>query len=77
MPIRTFPDLKTYLNETGETQERLAERLGITQSYMSKIVRNLQQPELKLALLIAKKTHVPLESLIRKQTADEPGISCV
>ena len=77
MGYRTFPDLITYLNETGVTQEYLASRLGITQSYMSKIVRNLQQPELKLALKIAKIAHVPLESLLRKARPDESSIPCV
>lgn len=77
MGYRTYPNLLAYFNETGDTQERFAAKLGISQSYMSKIVRNLQQPELRLALKIARKAHVPLESLLRQARPDETGISCV
>lgn len=77
MALRTYPNLTTYFSETGETQERFAARLDITQSYMSKIVRGLQQPELKLALRISKLARVPLESLIRQERSDKSGISCV
>lgn len=77
MAYRTFPNLRTYFDDTPDTQEKMAARLGISQSYMSRIVNNLQEPSIELALLICKKAHVPLESLIRKGRPEETDISCV
>lgn len=74
---RTYPNLLTYFTETGDTQERMARRLDITQSYMSKLTNGLQQPELKLALRIARLARVPLESLITEARQEKNGISCV
>jgi transcriptional regulator with XRE-family HTH domain len=65
MRRRTYPDLVTFLEETGTTQVELAMRLGLSQPYMSRIVRGLQQPPLDLALQIARMARVPVESLVR------------
>jgi transcriptional regulator with XRE-family HTH domain len=64
MSHRTFPDLATYLKETGLTQLQLARKLNISQAYMSKLVRRLQQPSLDEALRISRACRIPVESLV-------------
>ena len=68
MTTRTYPDLETYFAETGNRQFELAERVGISGSYMSRIVNKLQQPRLQLALKIVREVPVPLESLISSES---------
>ena len=63
MRHRTYPSLAAYLRGTGTTQVELADLLGFTQGYMSKLVRRLQQPSLPEALRISKLTKVPVEAL--------------
>jgi len=77
MTKRTYPNLTVYFSESGHTQDRLARRLGITQSYMSKIKQGLAEPPLELALRISKAARVPLESLVRAEYRSEAGNSCV
>jgi transcriptional regulator with XRE-family HTH domain len=77
MPKRTYPNLVKYLDETGDTQWNLARRVGVSQSYMSKIVRGLAEPPLELALRISHTAGVPLESLVRAAYRSEAGNSCV
>lgn len=68
MKRRTYPNLATYLEETGTTQAELAERLGLSQGYLSRLIRGLQQPTLDLALVIARMTRIPIESLVRAES---------
>jgi transcriptional regulator with XRE-family HTH domain len=77
MAKRTYPDLLTFLNENHLTQEQFARRLGISQSYMSKLIRGLQEPPLKLALRISRLARVPLESLVARRAAETTGNTCV
>ena len=64
MSNRTYPSIAAYLDATGSTQVELAERLGISQAYLSKIARGLQQPSLDEALRISRILRVPVESLV-------------
>jgi transcriptional regulator with XRE-family HTH domain len=68
MPDRIYPNLESYFDATGATQEDFAERLGISPSYLSRIKNRLAQPPLDLALRISEEAHVPLESLIREES---------
>jgi transcriptional regulator with XRE-family HTH domain len=65
--VRTYPDLKAYLDATKTTQETLATELGISQSYMSRIIRGIHQPTLPLALKIADHCAIPLEALVKRR----------
>lgn len=64
MKHRTYPTLADYLDGTGKTQVELAELLGFSQAYVSKLVRRLQQPSLDEALRISRLTKVPVEALV-------------
>ena len=65
MTRRTYPNLLTFLRETGTTQAEMAERLGLSQGQISKLVNGKIQPSLDLALRIARYARVPVESLVR------------
>lgn len=75
MKRRTYPNLRTYFDETGQTQEKLARRLGVSQAAISKIVNGKVEPSLELALRISRAAGVPLESLVRAAYRTEAGIS--
>lgn len=62
-PKRTYPDLKTYFDESGDTQEAYAKRLNRSQSWLSKVVNGTLEPGIRMALRISRETGVPLESL--------------
>lgn len=64
MVKRRYPNLKAFLADTGRTQSEFADRLGITQHYLSKIVNGRQRPSLPLALKIAAAAQVPVASLM-------------
>jgi transcriptional regulator with XRE-family HTH domain len=70
MTKRTYPNLAAYLEGTGLTQVELAEKLGLSQAFMSRIIRGIQQPSLDEALRIARKVRVPVESLVSRANAD-------
>jgi DNA-binding XRE family transcriptional regulator len=71
MTKRTYPNIAARIKATGETQAELAELLGVSQPFMSKIIRGIQQPSLDEALRIADKLRVPVESLVARTNADE------
>ncbi|HMJ85233.1 MAG TPA: helix-turn-helix transcriptional regulator [Vicinamibacterales bacterium] len=60
---RTYPDLKTYFAETGETQLEFARRYQRSQNWVSKVVNGQIEPAIRVALRISRETGVPLESL--------------
>ena len=66
---RIYPNLKRYFRETGVTQTELAERLGINQPKLSRIVNRIIEPDLELAMRISRVCRVPLESMIRAEKA--------
>lgn len=66
MTDQRYPDLATYFDETGITQEDFAEQLDISASYLSRIKNNLAEPPIELALKICKAAGIPIESLIRE-----------
>lgn len=61
-----YPSLTAYFQENEETQAQVADELEISYAYMSMLKWGLRQPPLDLALKIARRCNVPLESLLRK-----------
>lgn len=61
---RTFPNLVQFCNETDTETAALAAEFGISGPFMSQIKWNTREPKLALALKIAARCRVPLESLI-------------
>jgi transcriptional regulator with XRE-family HTH domain len=68
---RTYPSIAARIADTRETQAELAEKIGVSQAYMSKIIRGLQQPPLDDALRYARILRVPVESLVARANAEE------
>lgn len=61
----THKSLADYLAKTGQTQEELAEALGISQPMVSSYIAGRTMPRPALALRISEHTGVPVESLLR------------
>jgi transcriptional regulator with XRE-family HTH domain len=57
-------NLRQHLERTGQSQADFASRLGLSQSYVSRIVNGECVPGLRLALRIAAEAKVPVESLL-------------
>ena len=73
MPQRIYPNLKAFFRESGESQTDIANEIGISIASMSMIKWGQRQPALPLALKIAARCHVPLESLIRAESQAKVG----
>jgi transcriptional regulator with XRE-family HTH domain len=63
MPKR-YRNLPEYLATTKTTQAQFAERVGVQQTAISRIVNGARVPRLALAMRIAAEANIPLESLI-------------
>jgi transcriptional regulator with XRE-family HTH domain len=61
-----YADLADYLEKTGTTHERLAQRLGLSRSYVTLLANRNRQPGLGLAIRIAGLTGIPLASLVTR-----------
>lgn len=67
MPQRVYPNLAAFFRANPEqTAAAIADELGVSAPFISMIKWRERQPKLELALKIAERCHVPLESLIRK-----------
>lgn len=73
MARRTYPDLISYLADTGQTQAELATRLQRSQAFVSKLVNGLTQPSLAEALRIARICRIPVESLVSRDALITEG----
>lgn len=60
--VHAYPDLATYLAETGETQRHLADVIGVSQAHMSRFVAGIQVPRPFIAERLANYANIPLES---------------
>jgi transcriptional regulator with XRE-family HTH domain len=65
----TYPDLATYLADTGDTQAHVAARVGTTQAHISRIAAGDVVPRILLAVRIAEYCSIPLESFARVHLA--------
>jgi transcriptional regulator with XRE-family HTH domain len=62
LPRPTFPDLATYIQRTGDTQEHIAAVIGVTQAHLSRIVAGRVVPRPAVALALATYAKIPIES---------------
>lgn len=62
--VNTFPNLQTSLKLRGESQQAFAERVGISQPMVSRLIRGERGASLKTALRVAKAAMVPIETLV-------------
>jgi transcriptional regulator with XRE-family HTH domain len=67
---RTYGSLAEYLTDTGQTQEALADALGISQPAISAYVAGRTMPRPALALRLSKHTGVPVEALMRARVGN-------
>lgn len=67
--VRKYKTLADYFEQTGKTQDSLAERLGVSRSYVSLLTSGERQPGLALALRIETITGVPVEALVAQERA--------
>jgi transcriptional regulator with XRE-family HTH domain len=72
MTVRLKPLRKNH----GWTLETLAEKTGLTKSYLSKVERGLSVPSIAVAMRVAQALGVPVEDLFGK-TASGVGITVV
>jgi transcriptional regulator with XRE-family HTH domain len=63
--------LRAVRRQRGLTLESLAERTGLTKSYLSKIERRQSTPSIAVALKVARALDVDVAQLFSEQTADE------
>lgn len=64
--------LKILRLQAGMTLEDVAERTGLTRSYLSKVERGLASPSIGAALKIAGVLEVSVEALFGNQPSDDP-----
>lgn len=67
MAQRVYPNLKAFFKDTDETLQQVAKDVGCSMPFLSMIKWGTRQPSLPLALRIAHRCHVPLESLVQQQ----------
>lgn len=60
---RTYPDLKTYFEESGDSQVAFAAKLNRSQAWVSRVVNGITEPSIDEALTISRLARVPIESL--------------
>lgn len=70
MPRRIYPNLSAFLKDNPDvTASDLAREVGCSPAFISMIKWGERQPALPLALELARRCNVPLESLVRKRLA--------
>ena len=62
LPRPSFPDLATYIQQTGDTQEHIADEVGVSQAHLSRIVAGQVVPRPRVALALATYAKIPIES---------------
>ncbi len=64
-----YKNLRAYVEDSGQTQRRIAKRLRIGESTLSQYINRTRIPQPEIALRIAKVCNVPLESLLAAKVA--------
>lgn len=62
---RQYPDLRTYLAESGDTQVAVATAVHTSQAHISRIVAGDVIPRPLLAARLVRHCHIPLDSFTR------------
>ena len=70
MKRRAYSNLSQYFEKTGDTQQAFAERVGVAQSHISRILNGVAEPSLDLALQIADLANIPVESLLHNANSE-------
>jgi|SRR5215471_20652245 len=65
VPSAQYTDLDEYIDKTHDTLEGIAERVGSTASYISRIRNGWCCPRPRLAARIAKYAGVPIDSFAK------------
>ena len=68
-----YPDLATYVAETGVPQATIAHAVGISQAHISRIVAGAAIPRPALARRLARVCRIPLESFTRRYLEAQGG----
>ena len=69
--------LKLLRKKLGMTLEMLAEKTGMTKSYLSKVERGLNTPSIAAALKLARALNVNVEELFAEEQAGQSRYSLV
>lgn len=64
MKRRAYANLAQYFEKSGDTQQAFADRLGVSQSHISRVMKGLVEPSLDLAVQIAHEANIPVETLV-------------
>lgn len=65
MPQRVYADLVSYFKENpDDSAQQVADEVGCSYAYLSLIKWGHREPNLALALRLARRCRVPLESLV-------------
>lgn len=75
VPPLHYPNLATYLAESGDTQQHIAAAVGSTQAHVSRIAAGEIVPRPVLAARLAEYAHVPLDSFTRVYLAKKAPAS--
>jgi len=67
--VPQYPNLATYIAETGERQIDIAAAVGTSQAHLSRIVHADVVPRSQLAARLARYAHIPLDSFTRAYLA--------
>lgn len=59
--MKRYRHLAEYIAHSGETQEQLAARAGVTQAHISRVLHG-GHCSLKLAKILSRLTNVPVEA---------------
>jgi transcriptional regulator with XRE-family HTH domain len=70
---RVYPDLATYIKESGDTQAAIAKAVQAKQAHISRIASGELVPRPALAARLASYAHIPLDSFIRVYLAKHQG----
>jgi transcriptional regulator with XRE-family HTH domain len=70
----TYRTLAEFMDGEEITQEAFADEIGISQSFLSMLLRGERQPSLPLAIKIAERAQVPIASLLARDSV-ERGVS--
>ncbi len=65
LPTPLYPDLASYLEQSGDSQGNIARQIGIKQAHVSRIVAGRMVPRPDLAAKIAAYAKIPLDSFIK------------
>jgi transcriptional regulator with XRE-family HTH domain len=61
-PHPKYPNLRAYMQMTGDTQEAIAAALGISQAHISRILAGKTVPRAELAIRLAAYADIPIDS---------------